>query len=250
VLRVTDEIAIHEGELEERFLRASGPGGQNINKVSTAVELRFDVRHSSSLPRAIAMRLERLAGRRLTEEGVLVIRAERFRTQERNREDARGRLIELIRQAAITPKRRVPTKPSRAQREHRREAKAKQSRLKSLRRSKPPLEGALKFLLGFRGATCGLGLAPLLSLERGRLGLALLGCLALSLSLATGFNLAGSHTCRFGLGLLVPALTHVPPRTIVTSRQKTDTNLASRYQSSECKIILRGFVSQSVTAAR
>ena len=100
-------MTLDERELEERFVRASGPGGQNVNKVSTAVELRFDVRGSPSLPAAVRARLERLAGRRLTDEGVLVIRAERFRTQERNREDARERLIELIRTAAVVPKRRV-----------------------------------------------------------------------------------------------------------------------------------------------
>ena len=133
MLKITDEISIDERELEERFVRASGPGGQNVNKVSTAVELRFDVGRSASLPEGVRVRLSRLAGRRLSDEGILVIRANRFRTQERNREDARERLAELIWQAATVPKRRVPTKPSRAAKERRRQEKAQRSRVKRLR---------------------------------------------------------------------------------------------------------------------
>jgi len=140
MLKVTEHIAIDERELEERFVRASGPGGQNVNKVSTAVELRFDVRSSPSLPPTVRARLMRLAGRRLTDQGVLVIRAERFRTQERNREDARQRLVELVRRAAIPPKRRIPTKPTRASKERRREAKAKHSRVKHLRQRRHELD--------------------------------------------------------------------------------------------------------------
>jgi len=140
MLRVSKDIVIDDRELEERFIRASGPGGQHVNKVATAVELRFDVRQCSALPPSVAARLERLAGRRLTEEGVLVIRAERFRTQERNRDDARERLLKLIRKAAIVPKRRVATKPTRASKERRREDKTKRSRIKNLRRSKPDLD--------------------------------------------------------------------------------------------------------------
>jgi ribosome-associated protein len=136
MLKITDEISIDERELDERFVRASGPGGQNVNKVSTAVELRFDVGRSASLPEGVRVRLSRLAGRRLSDEGILVIRADRFRTQERNREDARERLAELIRQAAVVPKRRVPTKPSRAAKERRRQEKAQRSRVKRLRRSR------------------------------------------------------------------------------------------------------------------
>lgn len=140
MLRVSKDIVIDDRELEERFIRASGPGGQHVNKVATAVELRFDVRQCSALPPSVTARLERLAGRRLTEEGVLVIRAERFRTQERNRDDARERLLKLIRKAAIVPKRRVATKPTRASKERRREDKTKRSRVKNLRRSKPDLD--------------------------------------------------------------------------------------------------------------
>jgi ribosome-associated protein len=139
MLKVNDDIAIDERELEERFVRSSGPGGQNVNKVSTAVELRFDVRGSASLPPAVRVRLARLAGRRLTDEGVLVIRAERFRTQERNRDDARARLVELVRSATIVPKRRIPTKPSRAAKRKRMEDKTKRSHVKNLRRNKPDI---------------------------------------------------------------------------------------------------------------
>jgi len=136
MLKITEDISLDERELQERFVRASGPGGQNVNKVSTAVELRFDVVGSPSLPEIVRARLARLAGRRLNDDGTLVIRADRFRTQERNREDARERLAELVRRAAVVPKRRVPTKPTRASKERRREAKAKRSRVKRLRGSR------------------------------------------------------------------------------------------------------------------
>jgi ribosome-associated protein len=139
-MEITDKISIDDRELEERFIRASGPGGQNVNKVSTAVELRFDVRHSPSLPLAVRDRLVILAGRRITDEGVLVIRAERHRTQERNREDARARLAELIREALYVPKKRVATKPSRAARARRVDSKVKRGGVKKLRQSRPSFD--------------------------------------------------------------------------------------------------------------
>src|SRR4051812_49851874 len=103
MIRITDDIAIDEREIDESFVRSSGPGGQNVNKLATAVQLRFDVRGSPSLPDDVSARLQRLAGRRLTREGVLVITAQRHRTQERNRQDALDRLVELIRAAAVAP---------------------------------------------------------------------------------------------------------------------------------------------------
>jgi ribosome-associated protein len=140
MIRVTNSIRIPESEIEEHFVRASGPGGQKVQKVATAVELRFDVRASASLPEPVRARLERLAGRRLTKDGVLVIRAERFRTQERNRADARDRLIELVRRAAVPPRFRIPTKPTRGAEERRLEAKVRRALVKRARREKPPLE--------------------------------------------------------------------------------------------------------------
>jgi ribosome-associated protein len=140
MIPVTPKIALDEREIEEQFVRASGPGGQNVNKLSTAVQLRFDVRHSPSLPPDVRSRLERLAGARLTRDGVLVIVAQRHRTQARNREDALERLIELIRQAAVAPVKRRPTKPTKASRERRIEGKKRQSSIKRLRRAKPSFD--------------------------------------------------------------------------------------------------------------
>jgi len=140
MIRITPSISIGEVELEEHFIRASGPGGQNVNKLSSAVQLRFDVRRSPSLPEGVRARLEQLAGRRLTREGVLVINAQRYRTQERNRDDARERLVDLIRRAAVPPAPRRPTKPSRLARERRLQSKKHRAAIKGLRRAKPPLE--------------------------------------------------------------------------------------------------------------
>ena len=140
MIRITGSIYIDESELSESFVRSSGPGGQNVNKVSTAVQLRFDVRQSRSLPNDVALRLMRLAGRRLTNDGVLVITAQRHRTQERNRADARERLIEMIREAATPPVPRRATKPTRASRRERLESKKRRSGVKRLRQAKPSFE--------------------------------------------------------------------------------------------------------------
>jgi ribosome-associated protein len=140
MIRITPHISIDERELEERFVRASGPGGQNVNKLSSAVQLRFDVRHSPSLADDVRARLERLAGRRLTREGVLVIIAQRHRTQERNRADALERLVELIQRAAVAPVPRRPTKPSKGARERRLESKKRRSSIKGLRQEKPAFD--------------------------------------------------------------------------------------------------------------
>jgi ribosome-associated protein len=140
MIQVTGRIAINEREIDESFVRASGPGGQNVNKLSTAVQLRFDVRHSPSLPHDVRERLERIAGSRLTNDGVLVIIAQRHRTQPRNRDDALNRLIEMIRQAAVVPVKRRPTRPTKASRERRIEGKKRRSGIKNLRRSRPSFD--------------------------------------------------------------------------------------------------------------
>jgi ribosome-associated protein len=139
MIRITHAIAIDEREIEEQFVRAAGPGGQNVNKLSTAVQLRFDVRCSPSLPNDVRARVERLAGRRLTQQGVVVITAQRHRSQERNREDALERLTDLIRRAAQPPASRRPTRPTAGAKRRRIEAKKQRAAVKRLR-SGPPLE--------------------------------------------------------------------------------------------------------------
>jgi ribosome-associated protein len=131
---ITETISLDESEILERFVRSSGPGGQNVNKVATAVRLRFDARGSRSLPEPVRERLVRLAGKRMTREGVIVIEAARFRTQERNREDARERLVELIRRAARPEKPRKGTAPTAASRERRLSAKRRRGEVKRERR--------------------------------------------------------------------------------------------------------------------
>jgi ribosome-associated protein len=134
MIPITADLALDEREICETFIRASGPGGQNVNKVASAAQLRFDVGASPSLPEGVKARLARLAGKRLTQDGVIVINARRFRSQERNREDARDRLVALIRRAAEPPKPRRKTKPSAAQREARLATKARRSAVKQRRR--------------------------------------------------------------------------------------------------------------------
>ncbi len=140
MIEVTPNIIIQDDELEFEFIRASGPGGQNVNKVSTAVQLRFDVASSPSLPEEVRQRLLRLGGKRVTTQGVLVIQSQQHRTQEQNREAALHRLVELVRRAAEPPKKRYQTRPTRASQERRLEVKHRRGLVKRLRQSKKELE--------------------------------------------------------------------------------------------------------------
>jgi ribosome-associated protein len=137
MIRITHSISLDEREIDENFVRSTGPGGQNVNKLATAVQLRFDVRHSPSLLPAVRQRLEHLAGRRLTNEGVLIIIAQRHRTQERNRQEAREKLVDLIRRAGEPPRPRHKTKPTLGSKRRRLETKTRRSRIKQLRGARP-----------------------------------------------------------------------------------------------------------------
>ena len=137
MIEITPSIAVDPREIDESFVRSPGPGGQNVNKVATAVQLRFDLRRSPSLPEAVRARAERLAGRRLTKDGVLVITAARFRSQERNREDALARLVALLREATRAPATRKPTRPSAGAKRRRLDEKTRRGAVKKLRRAEP-----------------------------------------------------------------------------------------------------------------
>ncbi|MDO1528869.1 alternative ribosome rescue aminoacyl-tRNA hydrolase ArfB [Fulvimonas sp. R45] len=140
MLSISRTLSLPESELVVRFLRADGPGGQHVNRTESAVELRFDVARSPSLPDAVRERLLARRDRRLTDDGVLVIQARRFRDQGRNREDARARLVEIVRAVLVPPKQRVATKPTRASKERRLAGKQQRGKLKQLRSTKPGLE--------------------------------------------------------------------------------------------------------------
>ncbi len=140
MIRITRSLALDPAHLAESFVRASGPGGQNVNKLSTAVQLRYPVDRLEGMPADMRERLVRLAGRRLTDEGELVITAERFRTQARNREDALERLVALLKEAAVRPKPRVATRPTKASKVRRVDAKTRRGAIKKARGGKPPID--------------------------------------------------------------------------------------------------------------